>query len=54
LAKQKKGTRPSGRNKDLRGASNSVAGLISGMFFDGYMAAVPVLRGPTDRIDAPR
>jgi MFS family permease len=36
------------------GASNSAAGLISGMFFAGYMAAVPVLSGLTDRIDARR
>jgi len=36
------------------GASNSAAGLISGMFFAGYMAAVPVLAGLTDRIDARR
>ena len=36
------------------GASNSAAGLISGMFFAGYMAAVPVLTGLTDRVDARR
>jgi MFS family permease len=36
------------------GASNSAAGLISGMFFAGYMAAVPVLSSLTDRIDARR
>jgi len=36
------------------GASNSAAGLISGMFFAGYMAAVPVLSGLTDRVDARR
>ena len=36
------------------GASNSAAGLISGMFFAGYMVAVPVLSGLTDRIDARR
>lgn len=35
-------------------ASNSAAGLISGMFFAGYMASVPVLSGLTDRIDARR
>ena len=35
-------------------ASNSAAGLISGMFFAGYMAAVPVLSGLTDRVDARR
>jgi len=36
------------------GASNSAAGLISGMFFAGYMVSVPVLSGLTDRIDARR
>ena len=36
------------------GASNSAAGLISGMFFAGYMASVPVLSGLTDRVDARR
>jgi len=36
------------------GASNSAAGLISGMFFAGYMASVPVLGGLTDRVDARR
>ena len=35
-------------------ASNSAAGLISGMFFAGYMASVPVLSGLTDRVDARR
>lgn len=34
--------------------TNSEAGLISGMFFGGYMAAVPVLTSLTDRIDARR
>lgn len=34
--------------------SNSEAGLISGMFFGGYMAAVPVLTSLTDRMDARR
>lgn len=34
--------------------ANSQAGLISGMFFGGYMAAVPVLTSLTDRIDARR
>lgn len=34
--------------------SNSEAGLISGMFFGGYMAAVPVLSSLTDRMDARR
>lgn len=36
------------------GLSNSEAGLISGVFFAGYMAAVPFLVGSTDRIDARR
>jgi MFS family permease len=36
------------------GSSNSAAGLISGMFFAGYMASVPVLSGLTDRVDARR
>ncbi len=36
------------------GASNSAAGLISGMFFAGYMVSVPVLSGLTDRVDARR
>ena len=36
------------------GASNSAAGLISGMFFAGYMTSVPVLSGLTDRMDARR
>jgi MFS family permease len=34
--------------------NNAQAGLISGMFFAGYMAAVPVLTSLTDRIDARR
>lgn len=34
--------------------SNSQAGLISGIFFAGYMAATPVLVGLTDRFDARR
>lgn len=34
--------------------SNSEAGLISGVFFGGYMAAVPVLSSLTDRLDARR
>jgi MFS family permease len=34
--------------------TNSEAGLISGMFFGGYMAAVPVLGSLTDRVDARR
>ena len=36
------------------GLSNSQAGLISGIFFAGYMAATPVLVGLTDRVDARR
>jgi MFS family permease len=36
------------------GMSNSAAGLVSGSFFAGYMAAVPFLVGLTDRIDARR
>ncbi|MDT8443761.1 MAG: MFS transporter [Desulfuromonadales bacterium] len=36
------------------GLSNSQAGLISGIFFAGYMAATPILVGLTDRIDARR
>lgn len=36
------------------GMSNSEAGLISGIFFAGYMAATPLLVGLTDRIDARR
>jgi MFS family permease len=34
--------------------NNSQAGFISGMFFAGYMAAVPVLTSLTDRTDARR
>jgi len=34
--------------------SNARAGAISGMFFGGYMVAVPVLSSLTDRIDARR
>jgi len=34
--------------------SNTAAGFISGLFFAGYMAAVPVLTALTDRIDARR
>jgi len=36
------------------GLNNSRAGVISGIFFAGYMAATPVLVGLTDRIDARR
>jgi MFS family permease len=34
--------------------SNTEAGLVSGLFFAGYMAAVPVLTALTDRLDARR
>jgi MFS family permease len=34
--------------------SNSEAGTISGIYYAGYMAAVPLLTGMTDRIDARR
>ena len=34
--------------------NNSQAGFISGAFFAGYMAAVPVLASLTDRVDARR
>lgn len=36
------------------GLSNSQAGLVSGTFFGGYMAAVPVLTALTDRVDPRR
>ncbi len=36
------------------GLNNSEAGFISGAFFAGYMAAVPLLTSLTDRIDARR
>lgn len=36
------------------GLSNAAAGLLSGSFFAGYMAATPLLVGLTDRIDARR
>jgi MFS family permease len=36
------------------GMSNSAAGLIGGVFFAGYMAAVPILTSLTDRIDSRR
>lgn len=36
------------------GINNSQAGFVSGAFFAGYMAAVPLLTGLTDRIDARR
>ena len=34
--------------------SNGTAGWISSAFFVGYVAAVPVLTGATDRVDARR
>jgi MFS family permease len=40
--------------QDEWGMNNSQAGFISGMFFAGYMAAVPVLTSLTDRMDARR
>src|SRR5260221_8173638 len=36
------------------GLNNSQAGFISGAFFAGYMAAVPLLTSLTDRVDARR
>jgi len=42
------------RLQDEWGMNNSQAGFISGMFFAGYMAAVPVLTSLTDRVDARR
>jgi len=36
------------------GINNSQAGFVSGAFFAGYMTAVPLLAGITDRIDARR
>src|SRR6266849_86300 len=36
------------------GLNNSQAGFISGAFFAGYMAAVPLLTSMTDRVDARR
>lgn len=40
--------------REAWGLSFSEAGLISGAFFGGYMAAVPVLMSLTDRVDARR
>jgi len=40
--------------QDEWGMNNSQAGFISGMFFAGYMAAVPLLTSLTDRVDARR
>jgi MFS family permease len=42
------------RLQDEWGINNTQAGLIGGMFFAGYMAAVPVLTSLTDRLDARR
>src|SRR5260221_4899872 len=36
------------------GLNNSQAGFISGAFFAGYMAAVPLLTSLTDRVDSRR
>ena len=36
------------------GINNSQAGFVSGAFFAGYMATVPLLTGLTDRVDARR
>lgn len=36
------------------GLSNSEAGLISGVYYAGYVAATPILTGLTDRVDARR
>jgi MFS family permease len=36
------------------GLSNSEAGLISGMYYAGYVAATPILTSLTDRVDARR
>jgi len=40
--------------RDAWGLSNSAAGLVSGAYFGGYMAAVPLLTTLTDRVDARR
>lgn len=40
--------------QDEWGMNNSQAGLVSGAFFAGYMAAVPLLASLTDRVDARR
>lgn len=39
---------------EVWGLSNTEAGWISGIYFGGYAAAVPVLAGLTDRIDSRR
>jgi MFS family permease len=40
--------------RDAWGLDNSAAGLVSGIYFGGYMAAVPFLSSLTDRVDARR
>lgn len=40
--------------REAWGMSGTGAGLIGGVFFAGYMAAVPLLSGLTDRVDARR
>ncbi|HEX4798638.1 MAG TPA: MFS transporter [Burkholderiales bacterium] len=42
------------RLEDEWGMNHSQAGFVSGMFFAGYMAAVPALTSLTDRVDARR
>ena len=37
---------------DLWSLSNSEAGWISGIYLVGYVIAVPILAGSTDRVDA--
>jgi MFS family permease len=37
--------------RDLRGLSNSQAGLIGGMFFAGYIGTVSLWTALTDRVD---
>ena len=36
------------------GLSNSEAGLVSGIYYAGYIAATPVLTSLTDRVDSRR
>lgn len=40
--------------REVWGLSNTQAGLVSGLFFAGYMLAVPILTSLTDRVDARR
>src|SRR2546430_17086582 len=42
------------RLQEVWSLNNSQAGFISGAFFAGYMAAVPLLTSLTDRVDARR